>query len=112
MAKKDVIANIALNRIKRLFNLAIEAFNERPDLSQRYVEIARKIAMRARIHLPKEYHLLICRRCKKFIFPGISSRIRLQPRREPHIVITCLYCGGYMRIPVKKGVRNAKEKSK
>lgn len=99
---KEKINKIAKKRIEKLFELAIEMFHERPDLSQRYVEIARKIAMKARVKLPKNKHLLICRHCKKFIFPGISSRIRIQKRREPHIVITCLHCGGYMRKPLRR----------
>ncbi|MEM3173301.1 MAG: ribonuclease P, partial [Candidatus Bathyarchaeia archaeon] len=96
MTRKNRVVGIAMSRIKRLFSLAIEGLSENPDLSQRYVDIARRIAMRARIHLPKEYRLLICRRCKRFIFPGVSSRIRLQSGREPHVVITCLYCGKHM----------------
>lgn len=102
MARKSKVASIALSRIRRLFSLAVEMLETRPDLSQRYVEIARKIAMRTRTRLPKEYRLLVCRHCKKFIFPGVSSRVRLQPRREPHLVITCLYCGKCMRIPLRR----------
>jgi len=102
MANRNKVREIALKRIKQLFELAFKTLADRPDLSQRYVEIARKISMRTRTRLPKENRLLICRHCKKFIFPGVSSRIRIQPRREPHIVITCLYCGKYMRIPLKR----------
>ncbi|MBS7649618.1 ribonuclease P [Candidatus Bathyarchaeota archaeon] len=102
MREGDKIREVAINRIKRLFNLAIEMFDERPDLSQRYIEIARKIAMRTRTHLPKENRLLICRYCKRFILPGVTSRVRIQPRREPHIVTTCLYCGKRMRRPLRK----------
>lgn len=43
---------IALQRIQVLFQLAKENIHDRPDLAQRYVEIARKIAMRTRLHLP------------------------------------------------------------
>ncbi len=93
---------IALRRIRTLFNLAREMIHSRPDLSQRYVDIARRIAMRVRIHLPREYRLLICRHCKGFIMPGVNCRVRVQPRREPHVVITCLNCGGFMRIPLRR----------
>jgi len=102
MGSRDRVREIALERIKRLFSLAIETLHERPDLAQRYVEIARKIAMRVKIRLPREMRLLICRHCKRFIFPGVSSRVRIQPRREPHIVITCLYCGKQMRRSLRK----------
>lgn len=102
MSERGKIKEIALERIERLFNLALEMLHKRPDLAQKYVENARKIAMRARIKLPREKRLLICRHCKRFIFPGVSSRVRIQLRREPHVVITCLYCGGRMRRPLRK----------
>jgi len=92
---------IALRRIHRLFNLALEMIHEDPELAQRYVEIARRIAMRAQVRLPRQYRRLVCRHCKGFIVPGVNCRVRLQPRREPHVVITCLRCGGHMRIPLK-----------
>jgi len=100
--KSSRIKEIALSRIERLFNLAVKIFDKRPDLSQRYVEIARRISMRAKVRIPKDKRMLICRHCKRFILPGVNARVRLQPRREPHIVVTCLYCGGHMRRPLRK----------
>ncbi len=93
---------IALQRVHTLFNLAREVIHEDPELAQRYVQIARKIAMRTQLKLPKEYRHLICRKCKSFIFPGVNCRIRIQQRREPHMVITCLNCGEHSRIPLKR----------
>ncbi|RLI13583.1 ribonuclease P [Candidatus Bathyarchaeota archaeon] len=92
---------IALRRIRRLFELALQVVHDEPELADRYVEIARRIAMRARVKLPREYKRLVCKRCKRFIVPGLTCRVRLQPRREPHVVITCLRCGGIYRIPIK-----------
>lgn len=96
------VKEIASSRIEKLFDMAIELLDKRPDLSQRYVEIARRISMRTKARIPREKRMLLCRHCKRFIFPGVSSRVRLQPRRSPHIVITCLYCGGHMRRPLRK----------
>lgn len=93
---------IALQRIQILFHLAKEAIHDRPDLAQRYIEVARKIAMRTRLHLPKEYRLHVCKHCKRFILPGVNSSVRVQPRREPHVVITCLHCGERTRIPLRR----------
>jgi len=96
------IRKIALKRIKRLFELAKEMSHDDPELAQRYVNIARRIAMRARVRLPREYRRMICRKCKSFIIPGFNCRVRIQPRREPHIVITCFKCGAHMRIPLRR----------
>jgi len=92
---------IALQRIHTLFGLAKEKVREEPELAQRYVKIARKIAMRAKLRLPKEYRRLVCRHCKSFIYPGVNCRVRVQHRREPHVVITCLVCGKPTRIPLR-----------
>jgi ribonuclease P protein subunit RPR2 len=92
---------IALKRVQTLFQLAKEEVHKNPEQTQRYVEIARRIAMRTRLRLPKEYRQLVCRKCKSFILPGVNCRVRIQQRREPHIVVTCLNCGGYSRIPLK-----------
>ncbi len=100
---------IALERIHRLFKLAREMIHEDPALAQRYVDIARRIAMRVQVRLPVEYRRMVCRHCKGFIVPGVNCRVRIQPRREPHVVITCLRCGGHMRIPLRpRGERNRK----
>ena len=93
---------IALQRIHTLFRLAREKIHENSQLAQRYVEIARKIAMRTRVHMPREYRRMICKHCKRFILPGVNCRVRIQPRRNSHVVVTCLSCMHYMRIPLKK----------
>jgi ribonuclease P protein subunit RPR2 len=96
---------IALQRIRTLFELAKENIREEPELAQRYVQIARKIAMRTRVKLPVEYRRLICRHCKSFIYPSVNCRVRVQQRREPHVAITCLACGKTMRIPLRSRER-------
>jgi ribonuclease P protein subunit RPR2 len=101
---------LALQRIHSLFRLAKGRIREEPQLAQRYAEIARKIAMRAKLRLPKEYRRMICRHCKSFIYPGVNSRVRVQQKREPHMVITCLVCGKITRIPLKS--RRLKKENK
>jgi len=98
---------IAMQRIRTLFHLARETVHEDTALAQRYVDIARKVAMAAKVRLPNEYRSQVCRHCKSFILPGVNCRARIKQRREPHMVITCLKCGKQMRIPLKR-----KEKSR
>jgi ribonuclease P protein subunit RPR2 len=93
---------VAMQRIKTLFRLAKETVHEDQALAQRYVEIARKIAMAASIRLPREYRLQVCRYCKSFILPGVNCRVRIKQRREPHLVMTCLNCGKRMRVPLRE----------
>ncbi len=93
---------IALERISILFKMAREAFDLEPDLAQKYVNMARKIGMRYKVRIPIEFRRMLCRHCKMFILPGKNCTVRIRQEREPHIVITCLYCGGHMRIPLKE----------
>jgi len=93
---------IAMQRIRTLFHLAKETIHEDPALAQRYVNIARKVAMAAKVRLPREYRRQVCRYCKSFILPGVNCRVRTKQRREPHLVITCLKCGKQTRIPLKE----------
>lgn len=94
---------IALQRICRLFELAKGMISTDEALAQRYVAIARKLSMASRTSIPLEYRRQICKRCKRFILPGVNCRVRVQQRRESHVVITCGYCGEWMRYPTKAG---------
>jgi len=93
---------IAKERIRILFNLAEETFPADPDRAQRYVDLARRIAMRTRLKLPRELRRRVCRRCNAYLVPGATSRTRIRRRREPHVATTCLRCGAVSRVPVRR----------
>lgn len=93
---------IALERVRTLFRLAEEAFPSDPVRAQRYVDLARRIAMRTRLRLPRDLRRRVCRRCKAYLVPGATSRNRIRQRREPHVAITCLRCGVTTRIPLRR----------
>lgn len=93
---------IALERIDQLFQLARDVIHQDEELAQKYVTIARQVAMASRVALKREYRQQICRGCKRFILPGVSSVVRTQSRREPHTVVTCGYCGRHMRFPLRE----------
>ena len=92
---------MARQHVRRLFQLARGTIHEDEALAQRYVEIARRVAMASRVRIPKEYGRQLCRSCKKLILPGVNCHVRIQPRRETHLVITCGYCGAHLRIPLR-----------
>jgi ribonuclease P protein subunit RPR2 len=94
--------DIASLRTRALFQLARKNIHKNPHLAQRYVDIAKRISMRMRIHLSREQRFFVCKHCKSFIFPGVTSRVRIRSKREPHRVVTCMYCGKFMRMPLKK----------
>jgi len=93
---------IAMERIRILFELAEETFPSDSTLAQRYVDLARRIAMRTRLRLPRDLRRRVCRRCNAFLVPGATSRTRIRQRREPHVATTCLKCGATTRIPLRR----------
>jgi ribonuclease P protein subunit RPR2 len=94
--RKTGIRDIATSRIKRLFELADEFFELDPNLSKRYVLLARKIGMRHRVRIPAELKRRVCKGCGAFLVPGANCRVRI---RDYRIVTTCLECGRQIRRP-------------
>lgn len=101
MNESDVKRLVA-RRVEVLFGLARDAIHDDPRLAQRYVGMARKIAMAVKLPLKPELRRQVCRHCKSFILPGVNCRVRVRSERESHVVVTCLNCGGTMRMPLKK----------
>jgi ribonuclease P protein subunit RPR2 len=93
---------IALQRIDILFSEAQAVSKTKPELAAEYARTAQKVAMAARFPLPKTYKRRICKGCGAFLVEGFNVRVRLQQRREPHLVVTCLNCGFNSRNMLRK----------
>ena len=89
---------IARERINALFRQAKEVFKEKPELADRYVFLARKIAMRYKLRIPFELKRRFCKHCYKYLVSGRNCRIRVQRGK---IVYYCLSCKRFMRVPYK-----------
>ncbi len=94
--QKEWAKDMAHQRIIRLFDLAEQEFRLNPERSDRYVKLARRIAMRYRVRMPPELKQRLCRHCHVYLVPGATARTRLQ---GTHITTTCLSCGKQMRQP-------------
>jgi len=92
------IKQIAKNRIINLFKKAEEIFKENSKLSDRYVEIARKIAMKVQISIPNNLKKKFCKKCHGFLVPGSNCRVRI---RNKKLIYYCFNCKNYMRFPYK-----------
>ncbi len=91
---------IAKRRINRLFELAEQnALSNRLHLSDRYIELARKISMRYLIPIPKEYKRRFCKHCYSYLLPHVTGRIRINRGK---IIIYCYNCKKFTRILLKK----------
>ena len=103
--KKTV--SIVKKRFDVLFTLAeSEALKHNMELSNRYVELARKIGMRYNVPMPKKYKRRFCKHCYSYLLPGMNARVRTGKSK---VIIYCKNCGKYMRFPF---IREVKERRK
>ncbi|MFX1570678.1 MAG: ribonuclease P protein component 4 [Promethearchaeota archaeon] len=100
---KNIVKKIANQRMLFLFEKAHEVFPKNKTFSNRYVYLARRYAQRAKIEIPIEWKKRICKKCKKFLYPGINYRIRMnsQKGKGSHISLTCLECNKTTRYFIK-----------
>ena len=91
--KRSTAREIAKERVRLLVDHALREALYDDILANNQAKLVRKIAMRMRLRLPYEIRQLYCKRCKEFILPGISSRIRIGRSRLKAVRITCLKCG-------------------
>ena len=86
----------AAERIDRLHALAGEAARAGDDdRAREYVRLARRLAERNRLRLPREFRRFTCDNCDAFLVPGRNARVRT---RDGHVVVTC-DCGAQARYP-------------
>lgn len=90
---------IALERIRILFKQAEEEFNNDPELSDRYVQLARKLSMKYKIPIPRELKRKFCRHCYSYLKPPVNCRIRVNKGK---VIYYCRNCRKYMRFLHKK----------
>lgn len=97
---------IAMGRCERLLALAAEKWDAEPELSKRYVSLARKIAMRHRLHLgPKRF----CKKCDSVFVPGKTLKVRTSKEKNAVLYI-CLSCNSASAFPFIKEKKERKEK--
>lgn len=89
--------DLARQRMQRLFDLAHEEHSRHPELSDRYVDIARRISTRLRVRMPRDLKRRFCKHCGCYL-PAQVRRVRL---RDGMVTVTCLRCGGIARYPYR-----------
>lgn len=89
---------IAKEGVLHYFAEAKKVFAKEPALAHRYVTLARRLAMKARIRIPRELKRQYCKHCYKFLMPGKNARVRT---RDGKVIISCFECKKFMRIPIR-----------
>lgn len=93
------IKPLARERIAVLFSEAEKVYHEHPEYSNRYVELARKIAMRERVRIEPEYRHRYCHHCYRYLVPGANMRVRVHDGR---VAVTCLECRKITRYQLER----------
>ena len=96
-SKNPATKKIAKERIAELFVQAQQAFAKHPERSNRYVELARRIAMRQRVRIDRDLRRQYCHHCYAFLVPGRNMRVRVH---RGNVVVTCGSCNKKMRYRV------------
>ena len=100
--KRGELKELARERIEILLALAWKIIHKDEALARRYVEIAFKIAAKARLRLPREIKRRYCRKCKTPLVPGLTARFRIKRGCGGlRLVVTCLKCGYIRRYPLR-----------
>ncbi|MEM0456671.1 MAG: ribonuclease P [Nitrososphaerota archaeon] len=110
--KNRLLKSIARDRVERLFEFAKAYVQSDPEAAREAVSIARRIAQRARLRIPKPYKLMFCRKCGNLFLEPRSFSVRIRDRRSTHVVVRCLKCGWMRRYPAfkEKHIRSAVQK--
>lgn len=101
-SQKQEIKRIAKQRIIILFDQARQIASKDQSLANRYIKLARKIAMKAQISIPGALKRQFCKHCYFYLIPGKNCRIRLQGKGKGRkVVYYCFNCKKYMRFMYK-----------
>jgi len=97
---------IAMERICYLIERAEKYKGVDYELARRYVELARRIAMKYRVRIPKRYRLYFCKKCL-YPYKAGSFRVRIN---KSSVIITCLNCMHVRRFQLRgRNVRRTGE---
>ncbi|MFA6804662.1 MAG: ribonuclease P protein component 4 [Candidatus Methanomethylophilaceae archaeon] len=98
---RNAVTQIGNERISILTDLAYSAAREgRDDRASRYIMLAKRIGMKTRTGIPKEFKY--CKECCLPMIPGTNCRVRLDGHK---VITTCTKCGAVRRMPYLKEQR-------
>jgi len=101
---KPALRQIALERMQILIKNAISNARTNPKLAQRQAGLAKRLSTKYRIRMPYDIRINFCKKCKKFIAPGVNARIRMGRSSVKSIRITCGFCNHTYRKIIQKSI--------
>lgn len=103
MKRHILMQDVALERVNDLLDRAHATYSTNSELANRYVFIARRIAMGAKINIPLSKKRYICHSCKNLLSPGNNMHFRMNHKKHygSYLSVTCHTCGHITRYIVK-----------
>ncbi|MGB6463887.1 MAG: RNase P subunit [Nitrosotalea sp.] len=101
---KARLRDLIIERMQILIQNAISNARRDPEIAQRQASLAKRLSTKYRVRMSYEMRMNFCKKCKKFIVPGLTSRIRLGRSDVKSIRITCKFCNHTYRKIIKKQI--------
>jgi ribonuclease P protein subunit RPR2 len=99
--KREVLAEVI-----KLFREAKEVAREgKFGLADRYVKIAREMAMRVNLRFPSELKRQFCKHCNCYLYPGKNCRVRVAKKM---VIYYCQKCKKFSRFGIRKKERKSR----
>jgi len=96
-SRKQQRRKVAREQIEELMSYALTENKKSPEIAGEHANVAWKLSTRFNVRLG-EKRLFFCHKCKEFIVPPDTARIRLSKKRKG-LNVTCLRCQAtYRRI--------------
>ncbi len=89
MSKPGWVKELAEKRIKKLFKQAEKEFEDHPERSNRYMELAHKISKRYNVSIPNDLKRRICPNCLRYWKPGNTLKIKMD-QENSRVIYRCL----------------------
>lgn len=106
--KSEEYKEIAKERIAILFDLAAKEFaSGRENLPDKYVFLARKLAMKVNFSIPEKYKFSFCKKCLSYLVTGKNATVRTNSKTKA-VELTCKKCSHVRRFGYSKTVKTAK----
>lgn len=90
--KKNLVKEIAGERIAILFDLAGKSVEDDKELARRYVKRLRYLSSHYKVQLPKHIRNGICKHCNEVLVPGFNAKIRIASSKG-YVATICNTCG-------------------
>jgi len=100
---KGFINRIALERMYRLMDLALDEWKTHPKRSTDYLKLMKRIGMRNKVKIPTELKKLHCKKCFSLLLESKDKEIRI---KEKILLIKCKNCGTIKKVFPKKKKEN------